>query len=240
MEKCLVCGSKKKICKTCGAELHKRFDDFIMRAEVIYAIFMAWGFASSAEAVIRQKTWVSFPLMVISTFVLIRFFFAPTRNLHSAAMTTEHCHRWHWLVFVADFPLLVFHSFAFYTMCLALSLENGNAYRFFQWFVILLSANVIWLASIAFRMRIFGRDRHYLTFIKWCVNNFISVILFLITFKIYNGTFVSFAQLFFTKDLPLLIAPGTNFYRVLYGIALLNCLVDVILTASDYLGFDRK
>ncbi len=76
MEQCHVCGSHRKVCSTCGAELHKRFDDFIVRAEIIYAIFMAWGYAASAEAVIRAKSWATLPLLVISTFVLIRFFFS--------------------------------------------------------------------------------------------------------------------------------------------------------------------
>ena len=74
MEYCEVCGSEKKICKACNAELHKKFQDFIVRAEIMYAIFMAWGFAASAEAVIKDKTWGSLPLLIVTTFVLIRFF----------------------------------------------------------------------------------------------------------------------------------------------------------------------
>lgn len=238
METCKVCGSERKICKACGAELHKKFHDFIVRAEVIYAIFMAWGFASSAEAVIKSKTWGNFPLLVIITFVLIRFFFAPTRNLYSAALITEENPRFRWIVFLFDFPILLFHSFAYYTMCLAVSSGGEDAYRFFQWFIILLAANVVWLVSIAARMNFFGKGRHYWTFIKWSINNFITIILFSVTFRIFSGSWDPFLKVFFTKDMPFIISGGSLAYGVFFIIALLNCCADVVLTASDYLGFD--
>ncbi|MDD2679649.1 MAG: hypothetical protein PHO03_02440 [Candidatus Omnitrophica bacterium] len=238
MEHCHVCGSHKKICPICGAELHKKFDDFIVRSEIIYAIFMAWGFAASAEAVIRQKSWVNIPLLIISTFVLIRFFFAPTRNLFSAALVTEKKPNWRWLVFLVDFPFLIFHSFAYYSMCLAISEGGSNSFHFFQWFVILLSANVLWLASIALRMRLLGKKKHFATYIKWCINNFITVILFALIFLIFTGNFFAFFAIFFTKGYPLIINQAQVLYWALFGVALLNCCADFILTASDYLGFE--
>lgn len=240
MELCSICGSHKHVCSSCGAELHKRFDEFVVRAEIIYAIFMAWGFASSAEAVIRAKDWAGFPLLVIASFVLIRFFFAPTRNLHTAALLSEGHKKTRWLVFVLDFPLLLFHSFAFYTLCVATASGAENAYRFFQWFVILLSANVVWLVSIALRMRLWGKHRHFWTFVKWSINNSLCILLFFAAFSCFLGGPASFGQLFFTKDLPLVVAPATLIYRIFFSLALLNCLGDVILTASDYLGFDHS
>jgi uncharacterized protein (DUF983 family) len=239
MEQCHVCGSHRKVCSACGAELHKRFDDFIVRSEIIYAIFMAWGYAASAEAVIRAKDWATLPLLVISTFVLIRFFFAPTRNLYSAALLAEKHKKWHWVVFVLDFPLLLFHSFAYYSMCLAIAGSEQNAYRFFEWFVCLLSANVIWLSTIAFRMRLFKKRAHYWTFIKWCVNNFVSIALFFVVFLAFSGTPVAFFDLFFSKDIPMVIGASSAAFWVFFGIALLNCVADVVLTASDYLGFEN-
>jgi hypothetical protein len=238
MEYCKICGSEKMICKECGAELHKKFHDFILRAEIIYAIFMAWGFASAAEAVIKDNDWGSLPLMLIITFVLIRFFFAPTRNLYSAALVSEKAIRLRPIVFLFDFPMLIFHSFAYYTMCLALKNATDNAYGFFQWFIILLTLNVAWLVSIAFRMSVFGREKHYWTFIKWSVNNFVTVLLFLFAFKAFSGTFTPFLRIFFTKDTPFLIREGSVIYVVFSLIAILNCCADVILTASDYLGFE--
>lgn len=238
MEHCHACGSHKKICSVCGAKLHKKFDDFVVRSEIIYAIFMAWGFASSAEAVIRQKSWVNVPLLVISTFVLIRFFFAPTRNLSSAALVTEKRPKWRCLVFMVDFPFLIFHSFAYYTMCLSISEGAYNSFRFFQWFIILLVANVIWLASIAFRMKILGRKKHFKTYIRWCTNNFITVIVFFFVFLIFTGSFSAFSSIFFTKELPLMINREQGLYWVLFAVVLINCCVDFILTASDYLGFE--
>lgn len=197
------------------------------------------GYAASAEAVIKAQNWSTFPLLIISTFVLIRFFFAPTRNLYTAALLSEKHRKWRWIVFILDFPFLIFHSFAFYTMCIAVTGGNENAYRFFQWFIILLAANVIWLLSIAVRMRILGRRRHFQTFIKWCVNNSISVILFYAAFSIFTNNAAAFFGLFFTKQLPLVISPIGAIYWIFFWIAFLNCCSDVILTASDYLGFDN-
>jgi len=238
MEHCHVCGSHKKICPICGAELHKKFDDFIIRSEIIYAIFMAWGFASSAEAVIRQKSWVNFPLLIISTFVLIRFFFAPTRNLFSAALVTEKTPNLRWLVFLVDFPFLILHSFAYYTMCIAVREGDYNSFRFFQWFIILLAANVIWLASIALRMRLFGKKKHFWTYIKWCINNTITVFIFSLVFAVFTGNFSAFFAIFFTKESPLMIGYGQSLYWALFVVALINCCMDFFLTASDYLGFE--
>ncbi|MDD5019978.1 MAG: hypothetical protein PHH75_00335 [Candidatus Omnitrophica bacterium] len=238
MEHCKVCGSHKHVCRVCGAELHRRFDDFILRAEIIYAIFMAWGYAAAAEAVIRADNWKGFPLLAISTFVLIRFFFAPTRNLHAAALLSERHKSWRWVVFTLDFPILIFHSFAYYTMCIAVRGSEENAYRFFQWFIILLSANVVWLFFIALRMHLLHRHTHYGTFIKWCVNNFVSVVLFFIASYIWSGSAASFFGLFFAKEAAFVIHAGVPLYWVFFWIALANCIADVILTASDYLGFD--
>lgn len=238
MEHCHACGSHKKICLICGAELHKKFDDFIVRSEIIYAIFMAWGFAASAEAVIRQRDWVNIPLLAISTFVLIRFFFAPTRNLFSAALLTEKQPRWRWLVFLVDFPFLIAHSFAYYTMCMAVAEGASNSFRFFQWFIILLSANVLWLASISLRMRIFGKKKHYLTYIKWCVNNLATVLACALALAAFTGNISAFFNIFFTKEAPIIITQAQGLYWVLFSVALMNCCADFILTASDYLGFE--
>ena len=238
MELCSVCGSHKKVCHVCGAELHKHFDSFIVRAEIIYAIFMAWGYAASADAIIRAWSWAASPLLVISTFVLIRFFFAPTRNLYTASLISEKHKRWRWVIFVLDFPLLIFHSFAYYTMCVAVMNGDKNAYRFFQWFVILLSTNIVWLTSIAARMRIVGRRRHFWTFIRWSVNNFISVLLFYIAISVLSGNCTEFFRVFFTKNLPLVISAGGHAYWIFFCIAFSNCIIDVISTASDYLGFE--
>jgi len=238
MAKCLICGSRKKLCGVCGAELHKRFEDFICRAEIIYAIFMTWGYATAAEAIIKAKDWNNFPLLLVATFVLIRFFFAPTRNLYTAALVSEKYKRWHWVVFALDFPLLILHSFAYYTMCQAIAASGENAFRFFQWLVILLSTNVFWLASIALRMRFLDERRHFLTYIKWCINNFITVVLFYTVFSVLTGNPLKFFEFYFTKQM-LIVINFTNYaYWVFFWISLLNCFVDILLTSSDYLGFD--
>lgn len=238
MAKCFICGSRRKLCDACGAELHKRFEDFICRAEIIYAIFMTWGYATAAEAVIKAKNWVNFPLLLIATFILIRFFFAPTRNLYSAALVSEKYKSLHWVVFALDFPLLILHSFAYYTMCIAITGGSENSFRFFQWLVILLSTNVFWLASIALRMRLFEESRHYLTYIAWCANNFVTVAAFYAVYTVLSGSGLKFFEFFFTKQLPIVINSVHYAYWVFFWIALLNCFVDILLTSSDYLGFD--
>jgi hypothetical protein len=200
---------------------------------------MAWGYAASAEAIIRAKSWVSFPLLIISTFVLMRFFFAPTKNLYTAAILTHERKHWRWLVFMFDFPLLIFHSYAYYAMSLAVGESGVNAYRFFQWLILLLAFNVVWLLSIAWRMRILGRRTYFKMFIRWSVNNFVSVVLYLLAFTVLYGHPLRFSELFVTKETPLLVSPNTIAYWAFFAIALLNCCVDLILTASDYLGFEH-
>ena len=123
-------------------------------------------------------------------------------------------------------------------MCLTISSQGDNAYRFFQWFIILLAANVVWLLSIAIRMNLLGKGRHYWTFVKWCINNFVTILLFLIAFKVLSGSTSPFFQIFFTKETPFVISQESLAYIVFFSIALLNCCADVVLTASDYLGFD--
>lgn len=236
MEICKVCGSERKICKNCGAELHKRLDDFIVRSEIIYAIFMAWGFAAAAETLIKAQSWSHLPLLVIAGLVLMRFFFAPTKNLYAAALTTEHNHKWRWLVFLFDFPILIFHSFSYYSMCLAIAYTD-NYYRFYQWFIILLSINVIWLISLALRVRLLEHKKNFMTFIKWSTNNSVAVGLSMAVLWISTGSFSAFGSMFFTKHLPFVISPGSQLGWALFAIALFNCCLDLFLTASDYLGF---
>jgi hypothetical protein len=239
MEVCKRCGSERDVCKECGELLHKRLDDFIVRSEIIYAISMAWGFAACAESVIRSKTWALAPLLIIAGFVLMRFFFAPTKNLYSAALTTEHRPGWRWLVFLFDFPLLLAHSFAYYTMCLSLSTHPENSGRFFQWVVVLLAANVVWLVSIALRMLLLNRKKYFTTFIKWTINNCIAVIFLAVAFYMFSGVNIFSWGTLFSKGDSLIIIPETTEFWVCFGIAFVNCCVDLILTASDYLGFSK-
>ncbi|MFH1441948.1 MAG: hypothetical protein ABIH18_07925 [Candidatus Omnitrophota bacterium] len=56
--------------------------------EIVYAILMAYGFAESATHVIFKDKWNLWPLLLISGLVLIRFFFAPARNLKTIAMAS--------------------------------------------------------------------------------------------------------------------------------------------------------
>lgn len=235
MEKCAACGGETEICKVCGRELHLHFIDFIDKMEIIYAILLAWGFAEATRAVIKYANWDLAPLLIIDAFVFVRFFFAPERNLRSIALAIRHFPRLHWLIFLFDIPLLIFHSYAYYSMCIAIT--NGNWITFYQWLIILLMANVVWLLSITFRLKYFDKSTKIDTFSVWSINNAIHVALFVIIFVIYFGPSDAIGLLSFSKTAGLFIKPGNIVYWLAFVIGISNCCVDLVMTSAEYMGF---
>ncbi len=238
MKKCVACGCETDVCEVCGKELHVHFIDFIDKMEIIYAILLAWGFAEATRAVIGHVNWDFASLLILDAFVFIRFFFAPERNLRSVALATRDFPFWHWVIFLYDIPILIFHSFAYYSMCVATA--NGRAATFYQWFMILLVTNVVWLISITARTKHFDKSSKLEIFPIWIVNNSIHVLVLLIMFAIYSGAPEHFAKLLFSGKMePFVIKPEGVFYWLFFAVGISNCCVDLVLTSSDYMGFRR-
>jgi len=230
MEKCDSCGLEKEVCKVCGTEIYKQFIYFIDKTEMIYAILMAVGFAKSAEQILRPNHIKLIPLLIINAFVLMRFFFAPSRNLKKAALIVENTPKIQWRIFLWDFPVLIFHSFAYFAMCYAFRLGAESTIRFYQWFMILLLSNAIWLYTIVLRMRKSPKEKKEdrQTFSKWIFNNSIHLIILGLLWLLF----------WWFKGLMDINIDGW-FYGLLFLVAFSNCCFDFILTAPSYLGFRK-
>lgn len=150
---------------------------FIEILEIIYAIIFACGVAKMLEKFTEPEDYLSNPVKIwLSVFililVLIRFFFAPSKNVKVlVARTKKKCRKW---IMPLDITTLLAHSFIFYLMCL----EIDNVEKFYFWFFILLTLNALWLFSIWIRLR-----KENISYIKiWSINNSIFIILYLITY----------------------------------------------------------
>lgn len=185
-----------------------KFDDFIDKIEILYAVLLAWGFARVAEYYIIDVTYIL--SAIISGLVLIRFFFAASHNLKPIAAQSKGSPFQQILLFLFDIPILVLHSFFYYRMSFFLSQRDYSKFYFaFGW---ILFFNAIWLMAISLRMKIF-RHKVLPWCSRWTINNFVfAVIIF-----------------FFLKS--------ANYY-LLFWVALANCFLDFFWTAPCYLGFE--
>jgi len=195
---------------------------FICITEILYAVFMSWGFAKIAES-FKLSTeysidWSYTLPSLIALFVLIRFFFAPVHNLRNIAIKTYDHYLRQVSLFLFDVPMLMFHSFIYYRMCSSIS-ESNYAY-FYNWFFGLLLLNIMWLVSIALRMTLWDDKEACGQHLIWVINNsFHYVILYYIPFIVFQINLYH-----------------TPIYLYLFCIALSNCIVDYLFAAPYYLG----
>lgn len=185
---------------------------FIEILEIIYAIIMACGVAiilgklSEYYPNVSLDKWLS---IIISIFVLIRFFFAPSKNIK---MLVRRAKKLRLFIMPFDVLVLLAHSFIFYLMCL----EVDKVEMFYFWFFILLAGNSIWLILIWLRLRkdeipykiIFKRKIPYITI--WSINNLIFVLSFFIYFKKLDN------------------------WEIWFVLALLNSMIDLLITYPYY------
>jgi hypothetical protein len=197
-------------------EKERQFAKFINIMDVLYAVLMAWGIAKVADNFKFELTH-ALP-SIIAGLVLIRFFFAPARNLANIAWQTQY--KWFGQIgiFIIDVPLLFGHSFIYYRM--AHSIWEFKYDYFYQWFIGLLAINVFWLLLILAREYKWGKEKYY-QHICWGINNLLCLLFIGILFLFKVNLFA-----------------GPNYYW-LFIIALLNCLIDLLLTAPCYLGFKK-
>ena len=180
-------------------EKEKQFAKFINIMDVLYAVLMAWGIAKVAE---NFKFELSHALpSIIAGIVLIRFFFAPARNLSNIAWQTQYKWFAQISIFVFDIPLLFLHSFFYYRMCH--SIWEFKYDYFYQWFLGLLAINVFWLFLILAREWRWKKEKFY-QHICWGINNLLCLI------------FVAILYLF---RVDLFVGPN---YYILFTISLLK------------------
>jgi len=154
---------------------------FIEILEIIYAIIFACAIAKMLDMFPEPKDFFSITLKIwscifISVFVLIRFFFAPSKNVKILVDRIEKHRR---LIMFFDVPALLAHSFIFYLMCLSVKNEE----IFYRWFFYLLFGNAIWLGSIWLRLY---KDPEISYIKKWSINNIVFFGAFTITFYVFG------------------------------------------------------
>ena len=197
--------------------------DFVDKMEIVYAILIALGFTKLACDC--QYSWHYWQLLIISTMILIRFFFAPSRNLMAIAKATENRPFWQRVLFFWDIPVLIAHSFIFFIICAYRIDKNIDGYVYYHSFYLyFLVLNVIWLWSISIRLYYF-HEKIPSRFLKWSFNNFIHILIFL-------------ALRFLGKSFNIDIT-GKHLI-LLFFLSLSNCSIDFLLTAPAYLGFGTK
>jgi hypothetical protein len=198
--------------------INDTFEKFMNVMEMLYAVFMTWGFAKIAEKYAWNiEYWLP---SLIAVFVLIRFFFAPAHNLKEIARELHKKPFWQIYLFVIDIPFLLAHSFIFYRMCDLVT--NKDYYNFYILFSALLFINVLWLLTISARKYLWG-IRPCSKHLIWAINNIVCFFVLISLFK-------------FTQ-IRILWHP---LYLGLFGIALLNCVIDFVFTAPYYLGFKNE
>ena len=194
---------------------------FIEILEIIYAIIFACGIAIMLEKIFMEKSSDIHPLQILSSvivtiFVLVRFFFAPSKNVKILVTKSSEdgIKRWRKWIMPGDIVVLLVHSYFFYMMCL----EIKNIESFYLWFFILLFWNAGWLFTIWGRLK-----KEKISYIKiWSKNNIGFVILYLITLAIY-----------FKFNIALWIMG-----IIWFILAMNNSFIDLFKTYNDYFSTD--
>jgi hypothetical protein len=193
----------------------KKYTKFLIVLEILYAILTAWGFARVAEYFDFSNIY-NWAGLLIATFVLIRFFFAPSHNVGGLIRNVKMNAAKARAVIFFDIPILIAHSFIYYRICYNITEKQ---YDFFYFnLALLLFLNSVWLVSIRFRMK---RDgvKSPPKFCLWINNNLIfSILLFTscILYKYFN-----------------VIGPSV-FFWLGFALALSNCVIDLVSCALDY------
>jgi len=194
-----------------------KFEKFLEVMEVLYAVSMTWGLARLAEYFTRSPEYYLSSL--IAGFVLIRFFFAPAHNLYDIAIESRNHPVLQRVIFLFDIPIMIFHSFVYYRMCYSISQRNYA--HFYELLFVLLIINAAWLIAIDARIGFIAKKLCW-KHIFWIVNNIVSSSVFYLTIILAPAHKMSlFAELHYWP----------------FFIALVNCIIDFILTAPYYLGY---
>lgn len=215
-----------------GSKCHK----FIESLEIIYSLFLAVGLSN----LLLNPNFSLFycTSIIICGFTLIRFFFAPSKNIEflvnkirESELEEEKKDNGYRLTLLIDTPILFIHAILFTMMCKFAQQDMGYVGFFYTCFSLLLVVNFGWLKSICYRVNKLGSScGNNINF--WAKNNIsfaipIGIIGFLIflTDKIFikNDWFIPIEYLCLS---------------VLFILGLLNCIRDLKNTCKIYLFHD--
>ena len=159
---------------------------YIQILEIIYAIIFACAIAKMLDNIPDPKNFLGLPFknwtaIIISVFVLIRFFFAPSKNIGLLVRKAEKSNSKFQKILIVFFDVLILlaHSFIFYFMCL--EVFNEELDTFYRWFFILLCVNAVWLSLIWLRVR---KEKNISHIAIWSINNIIFVTAYAVTYWI--------------------------------------------------------
>lgn len=198
---------------------------FIQILEIIYAIIFACGAAEMIEKIFMEKSNNIHPFLIgtsviVAILVLIRFFFAPSKNVKVLVKKSDKKGR-KWIM-PGDIIVLIAHSVLFYLMCLKIKKLESFYFLFF----ILLLLNAIWLFIIRVRLRKLGVKKETISYMKiWSENNIICVAIYFLSLVFYH------CNPFFS--VPILIIG--MFWFIL---ALVNSVWDLFKTYDAYFTAD--
>ena len=184
---------------------------FITIVELVFAFFMT----ASLYSVIEHLDITVFQNLLkfgLCTLILIRFFFAPTSNIECMLVYTRKSNWRRWSILFWDFPALIMHAAFFYFICTFFwKYAYLNNREPFLYFLSLLIFNSLWLSTISYRLWKWEKieKRRIYRFYVWIWNNL---------------SFSILISLFINSKLSLLMFFGY-----------LNCIIDILLTAPDYL-----
>lgn len=199
----------------------KKIDKYFIAAiELIYSIIFAVGVY---KALLQFEVFMKMDLTekitivtggIISLFILIRFFFAPTRNVLLAVQKDTRWPLGHkrWILLL-DVSILMTHAFVYYFICIFIAVPID----FYRSVAILLLLNTLWLWWIWVRVR---EDAPKYIKLWSCNNLFFGIFLFLAIKWVYPATILNI-------QCKILI---------LFTLALSNCVIDLWNTWDAYLS----
>lgn len=198
---------------------------FIKITELIFAFFITASLYSALDQICQLiiKNTSSLPScffkFLLCSLILIRFFFAPTSNMACMLVYTKKT-LWRKLsILLWDFPALIFHATFYYLICNSFWNDKNrlvllNNITPFFWFLCLITINFIWLITISMRLWYWSKQKKRIfRFYVWIYNN--------LFFSIYFALFI------------ISEVKGQLVFLMIGGF--LNCLIDILLTAPDYL-----
>ena len=168
---------------------------FVDVMELVFAILMAAGFLEGwrqftqffpsllhERDFLRGSVALLFPLSF--TLILIRFFFAPSKNLPPLIRFHEN----KFWVLAFDVPIMILHSAIFYLICSLFKrvVMDWTVNLLFLYFSTLMLINAIWIISIELRLK--NTVSKYLVIWRW--NNKIHFLIAVLAFLFFRSGWV--------------------------------------------------
>jgi len=135
---------------------NNQYHKFIVALEIVYSLFLAAGLSTLLlGAQFELSYWA---LVIICVLTLIRFFFAPSKNIEllldkigESRIEKEEKEKKYRFVLLFDTPVLFIHAILFTMMCKFAKDKTGYT-AFFYIFFALLVINFTWLKFIYYRI----------------------------------------------------------------------------------------